>query len=482
MTEKTYFVRGMHCASCEILIERKLLEQKGVKSVEAKTSKGEVTIEFTGNFMGIEELNRMFIKFGYTFSDKPRSDSKEKKNDLIFIAGIAGFIIFIFLLLNRLGLNSVISVSSQSSLPMFFLFGIIAGVSGCAALVGGIVLSLSKQWAEIYNEKKSTFEKFQPHLLFNSGRIVSFTLLGGALGFLGKQFGISLAFTSFLVIGVSLLMFLMGLQMVGIKYFQRFQLTTPKFVTRYIADEKNFKGRFMPALMGGLTFFLPCGFTITTQGLALVSGSPIMGGLIMLAFVLGTTPTLLGIGLSSLKLSENSFWSVRFTKIAGVLVLFFALFNLNSQLNVLGLSSFNDLTLRNKAIASDNQEGLPPLVSGVQVIKMNASASGYSPNYFKVRAGVPVRWEITDTGTSGCTNAIISKGLFDGQIPLNHNQTSIKEFTPEKPGKYKFSCWMGMVSGIIEVVDKSGISSLSSNNTSEPVSSGASGCGCGGGK
>ena len=84
---------------------------------------------------------------------------------------------------------------------------------------------------------------------------------------------------------------------------------------------------------------------------------------------------------------------------------------------------------------------------------MDASSRGYSPNYFKVRVGIPVRWEITDKGTSGCTNAIISKSLFEGEILLTPGQTSIKEFTPEKPGKYKFSCWMGMVSGTIEVVD-----------------------------
>ncbi len=84
---------------------------------------------------------------------------------------------------------------------------------------------------------------------------------------------------------------------------------------------------------------------------------------------------------------------------------------------------------------------------------MNASARGYSPNYIKVRAGIPVRWEITDTGTSGCTNALIARGLFSGQIDLVRGETSIKEFTPEKPGTYKFSCWMGMVSGTFEVIN-----------------------------
>jgi len=172
--------------------------------------------------------------------------------------------------------------------------------------------------------------------------------------------------------------------------------------------------------------------------------------------------------------------------------LFFALYNFNAQLNVLGFSSFSDLKFNsNQQSANKSEDGLPPIVNGKQILKMTASSSGYKPNYLKVKAGIPVRWEITDTGTSGCTNAIISRGLFADEIPLTPGQTSVKEFTPIKPGKYKFSCWMGMVSGTIEVVDSktaakdSGIyiptvnaANLDDNNI---IPSGAKGCGCGGG-
>lgn len=482
VNECTYFVSGMHCASCELLIEKKLLEQKGIESVEAKTSRGEVTIEYEGEKPTADFLSKLFKEENYNFSDSLKDVIPgHEKNDLGFVLIAGAVLILAFLGLNRLGLGSLVSVTSKSSLPMFFVFGLLAGVSSCAALVGGMVLSMSKQWNEIYAEKKSTIQKLEPHLLFNVGRIASFAILGGVLGFLGKSIGVSFAFTSFLVLAVSVLMLLMGLQMLGVKYFQRFQFTTPKFITRYVANEKNFQGKWMPLLMGALTFFLPCGFTITVQGLALLSGGVINGSLIMLAFVLGTTPILFGIGFSSLKMSGNSHWSARFTKVAGILVLFFALFNLNSQLNVLGLKSVNDLVSQKKISVSANENGFPPVIDGKQVLKMNASSSGYSPNYFKVQDGIPVRWEITDTGTSGCTNAVISRGLFLGQINLTPGQTSVREFTPEKAGVYKFSCWMGMISGTIEVVDKNSsvVGSQQASAAVTPVSSGASGCGCG---
>ncbi len=167
---------------------------------------------------------------------------------------------------------------------------------------------------------------------------------------------------------------------------------------------------------------------------------------------------LLAIGLTSVKFIKNHRLSANFLKIAGILILFFALFNINSQFSVLGAPSFNSLagqiTKGNNAESqAQSDKDLAPVVERKQILKMQASSSGYSPNYFKVRVGVPVRWEIQDTGTSGCTNAVISRNLFDGEIALTPGQTSIKEFTPAKAGKYRFSCWMGMISGTIEVAN-----------------------------
>jgi len=464
--EHIYKVEGMHCASCEILIEKKLLEMQNIKSIDASTGRGEVVIEYEGDRPNPERLNKIFSEESYRFSDlsllKPSgSEAKaagvSKKSSSTLVAfNIAIFIIIGFLILSKAGITSFLDLSSTSSLITFLIFGLLAGISSCAALVGGMVLSMSKQWQELYSDEKTTYGKLKPHLIFNAGRLVSYAVLGGALGAIGSRLQMSFQFASFLVIAVSFLMIVLGLQMLGLKALRRFQFTLPKFTTRYIANEKNFQGKYMPFLMGAMTFFLPCGFTITAQGLALLSGSIFQGSLMMLAFALGTVPMLVFIGLSSVKFSAKLHTAEKFSKIAGFLVLFFALFNLNAQMNVLGFTGFGNLFAGNgsqvQSVSSDAKD-LPPVVDGKQVVKMDASASGYTPNYLKVKAGIPVRWEITDTGTSGCTNAVISKRLFDGSINLTPGQVSVKEFTPPKPGKYRFSCWMGMVSGIIEVVN-----------------------------
>jgi len=256
----------------------------------------------------------------------------------------------------------------------------------------------------------------------------------------------------------------------------------------------------MPFILGATTFFLPCGFTITAQALALLSGSPFHSSMIMFFFALGTFFPLIAIGASSLKFFSMKTFSEVFTKIAAVLIIFFVIYNVNSQLNVLGLPSLNNLTIGTGeqvpftpddsttvlATASEKEEEIvvneaspketgeiidieemvgfqevveeQPFVivqSGpeIQVIRTVANATGYTPDYYQVKAGVPVRWEIEDVGTSGCTNAIISRNLFPQRVELTRGNTSVVEFTPQLPGQYKFSCWMGHYTGIIEVVN-----------------------------
>ncbi len=342
--EQTYFIKGMHCSACEILIEKKLLAIPGVKSVDASLSKGEAIIEYDGEKPTTETLNDMFRKDNYTFSEdrqlvssQVQEKSKESINPTLLGLAIAMVIVTGFLVLDRLGISGLLNISSKSSAITFFGFGIIAGLSSCAALVGGIVLSMSKQWLQMYNSQQSKIKKLEPHLLFNVGRVLSYAVLGGALGLIGGRLQISVGLTTTLVIVISVLMIGLGLQMLEVKGFRRFQFSMPRFITRGIANENNFKGKYMPFVMGAATFFLPCGFTITAQTIALLSGNALQGGLIMGFFALGTLPMLLLIGLSSVAFSSKPRLALIFSKVAGFLVLFFALYNIYHQLILLGL-------------------------------------------------------------------------------------------------------------------------------------------------
>ncbi|MCJ7620196.1 MAG: sulfite exporter TauE/SafE family protein [Anaerolineae bacterium] len=486
LLEETYYVQGMHCASCELIVERKLLEQKGIVAVDASLNRGEVRVECEGEEPDVKDLNRLFKKEGYTFSNQPfaeRASDSLSIQKILRVGGVSLLLIAALYLVNRTGLSGLSVVDSGSSLPLFFVFGLLAGLSSCAALVGGIVLSMTKQWSGLYSNKESLWVRLQPNLLFNLGRLVSYAVFGAALGMIGGVFRVSATFSSVLVFLVSIVMIILALQMLGVRASARFQPTMPRFILRYVADESNFKGRFLPFLVGAFTFFLPCGFTLTTQGLAVASGTPLQGALVMFFFALGTSPSLLTIGIASMELSKKPHLSELLSRVAGILVLFFAFSNINAQFNALGFTSLSDLYPRGVSGSPVAEEGFAPIVEGKQILKMDALAYGYEPAYFKVRAGVAVRWEIADKGFSGCTNAILSRDLFEGQVDLLTGGTTIKEFTPENPGEYKFSCWMGMASGVIEVIDPSTDSgpaqSRGVNASGGEVSSRAQGCGCG---
>jgi len=186
--EHIFYVRGMHCASCEVLIEKKLLGLKGIESADASATNGQVLIVYKGEKPASKTLNKIFKENGYFFSEKPFPTEQVARVNSWLIFSISLLAISIFYFLQKTGLSSLATINSKSNLPAFFVFGVLAGVSSCAALVGGLVLSMSKQWSELYSDRDSFWQKSQPHFLFNAGRLISYGLLGGVLGLVGKNY------------------------------------------------------------------------------------------------------------------------------------------------------------------------------------------------------------------------------------------------------------------------------------------------------
>ncbi|MBU1132057.1 sulfite exporter TauE/SafE family protein [Patescibacteria group bacterium] len=440
----------MHCYSCEILIEKKVLELPQVRKARAILSERRLIIEFEDEAPSLESFRQLFSGDDYQFSENRFEEEKRTSWWSVFF--YSAIVLGVFFLISRLKMASVFNIPEGSSLGALFALGLLAGFSTCAALIGGLVLSMSKQWNEKVSGEISTARKMIPHFFFNAGRILSFSLAGMLLGLLGEKLQVSISFSAFFTIAVSIIMIILGLQMLGVRSLQRFQIALPRFVTRRIASTET-NGKIMPFAVGFLTILLPCGFTLSAEGLAILSTSAPHGSMIMLFFVLGTSPALLLVGLTSVKFFEKKSLARKFTKVAGIIVLFFALYNINMQLTVLDWPNWNSSPAENNIeIKNTNADkSLAPIVNGKQLIQMSV-ADEFFPNHFKVRAGIPVVWEIQDAGFSGCTGAIIARSLFPGYVQLSRNDITIKEFIPKTPGRYQFSCPMGMVVGIIEVV------------------------------
>jgi uncharacterized protein len=348
----------------------------------------------------------------------PDCHPQKKSNPLFLVIFIV--LIFLLFILNQFNILPLLNLNSQSSLPLFFLLGVLASLSSCSAIVGGLLLSISLNWPN-----------FKSHLLFNLSRIITFIVLGGLLGLLGSFINISSSFFPIIIVVVSLIMIYFSLPLLGIN-FPKISLFPKKLFN------KTFSKNLSPIVFGILTFLLPCGFTFTAQSSALISANPLRGSLILLLFVLGTTPSLLFIGFFSSKLFKNPAFSKKFSILAGILILFFALSNLFTQTKNLFPSKNNSLVT-----ISDQK----------QIINMIVTNSAYSPNYFEVKTNTPIIWQITPKGVTSCTTTIVSPLILDKPINLLPYQTTSIEFTIKKPGTYRFFCSMGMVTGIIKAVD-----------------------------
>lgn len=328
MNKYTFNVSGTHCASCKILIEDVLGEQDIVKSVQVNLHKETVEIE-TESAQSPEEiasiLTNKIKSNGYTLSVE--KSIKEKSNDDVIWKAIPiglGFLVLFFLLQKSGILN--LGMGGETTPLVSFIIGLIASVSSCLAIVGGLVLSLS---AKISQDNVSDTKTF---LLFHTGRLISFAILGGVLGLIGGAIGISFTLTAILGIIASLVMLMLGLNLVGV--FKKNKVALPSGIFGFFRRIEH--KTFTPLVIGFGTFFLPCGFTQSMQVVALSSGSFMSGFLIMFAFALGTLPmlSLLSFGSASFAHSKHA---PLFFKSAGIIVIGLGVFSLLSGLVSLGI-------------------------------------------------------------------------------------------------------------------------------------------------
>ncbi len=212
------------------------------------------------------------------------------------------------------------------SLLAIFMSGFLSGghcVGMCGGLSSAFVLQIPKH-----------MKRLPMIFLLNFGRIFSYVVIGVLLGAL-TQFAIGLQQDRTLQLGLFAiangLLILMGLYLAGFSHgIQKLEI-----IGKPIWKKLNpILGKFLPirsysgSLMAGVLWgWLPCGLVYTASTYALTSGSALQGGLIMLAFGLGTLPNLLMIGF--LASSIKRFFQHKMVRIvAGLMVIAIAVVQL----------------------------------------------------------------------------------------------------------------------------------------------------------
>lgn len=437
----TLHVKGMHCPSCDILIAEKFKEESNIKDIKPNHHTQKVEICYTGH-LDKETLNKKIEKFGYRIVDRQEFvKTQEPFAKRLTDAAVIGVILFILYYFAQ-ELNLIPSFNSASTLTLtaVFVLGLIASTSTCMATSGALFLATI---GKLRRGQESFTQNILPALSFNIGRVVSYGFFGFIIGFLGKTLSYNAQVGSLLTLFVSILMILIGLDMLGLFSFSSLFPNVGGSIFQKLESRLIQKPKRTAFFLGAITYFLPCGFTQTVQVYALGLADPVKSALIMMIFALGTMPMLMAIGFAS-SFSQSKHYAV-FQKVMGIIVFVIGISYLGNFLSLYGVPVDSLFGKKSTASLVNVEEQ-----GGYQIARMSVRASGYYPNRFTVKKGKPVKWIIDGENVFGCQGWLMAPSIgIQKTIRLGEN---ILEFTPEKEGMISFSCSMGMFRGNFNVV------------------------------
>ena len=464
---KTKFIldiKGMHCRSCEILLDSNIGKVKGVCKVRTSHKKGIAEIECDRE-PDYSQLEKAVNDAGYALGKEEKKHFFSRNiGDYMELASVASILFVGYVVLKAFGVTDLnLNPSGLSGLIGVLIVGLTAGISTCMALIGGLVLGMSSRHAEMHPEATVT-QKFRPHVFFNLGRLISYAVLGGFIGLIGSVLKPSSSLLGMITIALGIVMLFLGFKLIEI--FPRMRNKTivlPKGISKIFGlhsemKEYSHRGSF---ITGALTFFVPCGFTQAMQLYAVSTGSFVQGSLIMGMFALGTLPGIIGIG--GLTSVIKGTFARYFFKFAGLVVILLAVFNIRSGWNLAGFTFAANVDEKPEIVRPipagpvagpvTDENNLVDKTEGdeKQIIEMVQSSRGYSPRQFTIKKGVPVVWKIQSTNQYSCAAyiSVPSLGISEA-LTLGEN---VIEFTPTKAGQIRFTCSMGMYSGSFNVTN-----------------------------
>ncbi|MDR1874654.1 MAG: sulfite exporter TauE/SafE family protein, partial [Synergistaceae bacterium] len=346
LTTKTLRVDGMTCTGCEGRIERKL-RSAGVANVVARYSDGSVQVTCDTDVIDFRTVGRLIEELDYrvvednVVEDNVVQDNVKKEGaqrrprvDALTAIWVAVALYELYALLDRFGLLDVFYAFPEARTGMgwgmLFVIGALTSVH-CIAMCGGINLSQSliqtqggrarsapgfaappetpgaliqTQGGRARSAPPSMPRAMVEHLggrwavlrsglLYNLGRLASYTLVGGIVGALGSVVSLSGSARGWVQLIAGAFMVVMGLNMLNVfPWLRRLNPRMPKV----FADKIHSGGaNRTPLYVGLLNGLMPCGPLQAMQIYALSTGSFVRGAAAMFFFGAGTLPLMFGL-------------------------------------------------------------------------------------------------------------------------------------------------------------------------------------------
>jgi len=195
------------------------------------------------------------------------------------------------------------------------VLGFLGSFGHCLGMCGPLTVAFSLSDESLSSRKIP----FQFYLLLNLGRILSYALVGAMIGGVGsvliasgQMAGIGSFFRQGIAILTGILLIILGLAQINPTVFHRFPIIHPLSpqnlhdrLSKLMVNISLQNHGFTPLLLGLIWGFIPCGFLYTAQIKAAETGNISLGILTMLAFGLGTFPTMLGVGILTQKFTAD---------------------------------------------------------------------------------------------------------------------------------------------------------------------------------
>ncbi len=340
------------------------------------------------------------------------------------------------------------------NLLTIFTTGLLTGGITCIAVQGGLLSAalLQDQISNLKDQeaKANSGQNLGMIFAFIAAKLFAYTILGFALGWVGSLFQVSLSIRIFLQFAVIVFMLGTAFNLLGVHpVFRYFAINPPRPLTDLAYKQSESKRWFAPALLGLLTVFIPCGATQAMMSLAVGSGNPLQGALIMFVFVLGTSPVFFLLGLATLKFKTA--FNKHFLKIGAYILILLALFNLDAALAL----SNSPVTIRsaiNKAYCILSYCDLARTTEPVNEQTITFTPTGYSPNYFAVRRGEKMTLRLVNENASGCIQSFTISALNIQKIVLPNKSETVTFTAPSEAGRITFTCSAGFYPGTIDVI------------------------------
>jgi sulfite exporter TauE/SafE/copper chaperone CopZ len=448
----TVNVRGMTCRSCEVRIQRHVGRLPHVQQVRASAARGRVEIVSAAPLRP-SAIVAAIGKAGYEVGGSPWLTT-DPTAWATAAAGVA-LVGALALIAQATGIGDASLGADQLSdggIVIALLLGLAAGVSTCMALVGGLVLavSASSRAGAVTEGDQGALARLRPAAVFVGGRIAGYAVLGAGLGAVGASLAPPPQLTAVLMIGVAVVMALLGARLTGLSpRLAGWAPSLPIGLARRLGVVDGGTGAYSDrrtAALGAATFFLPCGFTQAIQLFALSTGSPLLGAALLGAFAIGTAPGLLA--LAGLPVVAPAAARPALMRVAGVVVLAFALLNADAGLR---LSGFSLPSLFAGDVAAAPLPGAGVTADGTQHLTTYQDLDGYRPGNAAIYAGIPTTWTIESTNAASCASSLVVPQL--GIRVLLATGSNVIHLPALRAGRLTYSCSMGMYGGSITIVD-----------------------------